>query len=168
MLLIVEGLDAVGKSTVAQKLAYKFEYPIIHGSSFELAEKDNDGLFKHFNDLSLANRGVFDRYIWSNLTYAQLFRDYSIITSDQQLEIESKIRNKSKVFYLYAEIEEIKSRLKKRGDEYIDETQIEAIAEKYEEVLATSTLDIVRIDTTGKTSNQVFEEILDEIGVGLY
>jgi gluconate kinase len=168
MLFVLEGNECCFKSTIAQKLAYKFNYPIIKGSSFEQAKVDNNALFTKFKNFSLANRGIFDRLHLSNLVYASLYRDYAIIMPEQQKVIEDNIRNKSKVFYLYADLEEIKKRLAERGDEYIDETQVEEIAEKYEEVLATSTLDIIRINTTGKTSNQVFEEILDEIGVGLY
>ncbi len=163
MLFVLEGNECCYKSTIANKLALKFEYPVVKGSSFELATKGNDALYKHFYNLSLASRGIFDRYIWSNRTYASLFKDYAIITPEQQQKLEDNIRRKTKVFYLYAELDEIKKRLAERGDEYVNEDQLESISEKYEEVLSFSSLDIIRIDTTNKTSNQVFDEIMEHI-----
>ncbi|WP_316274498.1 AAA family ATPase [Bacillus halotolerans] len=163
-LIILEGPDCCFKSTVAAKLSKELKYPIIKGSSFELATSGNEKLFEHFNKLAAEDNVIIDRFVYSNLVYAAKFKDYSIITEEQQRAIEEKIRHKAKVIYLHADPKVIKKRLIDRGDEYIVNEDIEPILELYNQVIDNMGLHMNSWDTNEWNSDEIVEDIIHLIG----
>ncbi|QZY34600.1 AAA family ATPase [Bacillus amyloliquefaciens] len=163
-MIILEGTDCCYKSTVAEKLSKELGYPVIKGSSFELAKSGNENLFEHFNKLADEDNVIIDRYIYSNLVYARKFKDYSILTKEQQRTIEKKIRDKAKVIYLHADPKVIKQRLLERGDEYINDRDIEPVLELYREVMSDIGLHTYSWDTEQWSSEEIAEGIIHLIG----
>ncbi|AQS44187.1 AAA family ATPase [Bacillus velezensis] len=163
-MIILEGTDCCYKSTVAEKLSKELGYPVIKGSSFELAKSGNEKLFEHFNKLADEDNVIIDRYIYSNLAYAKKFKDYSILTEEQQRAIEEKIRDKAKVIYLHADPKVIKQRLRDRGDEYITERDIEPVLELYNQVIDEMGLHMNSWDTNEWNSDEIVEDIIHLIG----
>ncbi|WP_416515614.1 AAA family ATPase [Bacillus velezensis] len=163
-MIILEGTDCCYKSTVADKLSKELGYPVIKGSSFELAKNGNEMLFEHFNKLADEDNVIIDRYIYSNLVYAKKFKDYSILTEEQQRTIEKKIRDKAKVIYLHADPKVIKQRLLERGDEYINDRDIEPVLELYREVMSEIGLHTYSWDTEQWSSEEIAEGIIHLIG----
>ncbi|ATX84226.1 hypothetical protein CU084_11295 [Bacillus velezensis] len=159
-MLILEGTDCCYKSTVAEKLSKELGYPVIKGSSFELAESGNEKLFEHFNKLADEDNVIIDRYIYSNLVYAKKFKDYSILTEEQQRTIEKKIRDKAKVIYLHADTKVIKQRLHERGDEYINDRDIEPVLELYREVMSDAGLHTYSWDTEQWNSDEIVDGLV--------
>ncbi|WP_332274886.1 AAA family ATPase [Bacillus velezensis] len=159
-MIILEGTDCCYKSTVADKLSKELGYPVLKGSSFELAKSGNEKLFEHFNKLADEDKVIIDRYIYSNLVYARKFKDYSILTEDQQRAIEEKIRYKAKVIYLYADPKVIKQRLRERGDEYINDQDIEPVLELYREVMSDVGLHTYSWDTEQWNSDEIVEGLI--------
>ncbi|MGQ9007614.1 hypothetical protein ACTXHP_05190 [Bacillus stercoris] len=163
-LIILEGPDCCFKSTVAAKLSEELKCPIIKGSSFELATSGNEKLFEHFNKLADQDNVIIDRFVYSNLVYAAKFKDYSIITEEQQRAIEEKIRHKAKVIYLHADPKVIKKRLLARGDEYIVNEDIEPVLELYNQVIDNMGLHMNSWDTNEWNSDEIVEDIIHLIG----
>ncbi|MGO5674723.1 AAA family ATPase [Bacillus subtilis] len=163
-MIILEGTDCCYKSTVADKLSKELGYPVIKGSSFELAKSGNEKLFEHFNKLADEDNVIIDRYIYSNLVYAKKFKDYSILTEEQQRAIEEKIRDKAKVIYLHADPKVIKQRLLERGDEYINDRDIEPVLELYNQVIDEMGLHMNSWDTNEWNSDEIVEDIIHLIG----
>ncbi|MEK4632498.1 MULTISPECIES: AAA family ATPase [Bacillus] len=163
-MIILEGTDCCYKSTVAEKLSKELGYPVIKGSSFELAKSGNEKLFEHFNKLADEDNVIIDRYIYSNLVYAKKFKDYSILTEEQQRAIEEKIRDKAKVIYLHADPKVIKQRLRERGDEYINDRDIEPVLELYNQVIDEMGLHMNFWDTNEWNSDEIVEDIIHLIG----
>lgn len=159
-MIILEGADCCYKSTVADKLSKELGYPVLKGSSFELAKSGNKKLFEHFNKLAGEDNVIIDRYIYSNLVYARKFKDYSILTEEQQRTIEKKIRYKAKVIYLHADPEVIKQRLRDRGDEYITERDIEPVLELYRKVISSARLHTYSWDTGQWGSDEIVEDLI--------
>ena len=159
-MIILEGTDCCYKSTVAKKLSKELGYPVIKGSSFELAKSGNEKLFEHFNKLADEDNVIIDRYIYSNLVYARKFKDYSILKEEQQRAIEEKIRGKAKVIYLHADPKVIKQRLLERGDEYINDRDIEPVLELYREVMSDAGLHTYSWDTEQWSSKEIAEDII--------
>lgn len=159
-MIILEGTDCCYKSTVADKLSKELGYPVLKGSSFELAKSGNEKLFEHFNKLADEDNVIIDRYIYSNLVYAKKFKDYSILTEEQQRTIEKKIRDKAKVIYLYADAKVIKQRLRERGDEYINDRDIEPVLGLYREVMSDVGLHTYSWDTEQWTSKEIAKGII--------
>ncbi|MCA1214787.1 deoxynucleoside kinase [Bacillus amyloliquefaciens] len=163
-MIILEGTDCCYKSTVADKLSKELGYPVLKGSSFELAKSGNEKLFEHFNKLADEDNVIIDRYIYSNLVYAKKFKDYSILTEEQQRAIEKKIRDKVKVIYLHADPKVIKQRIRERGDEYINDRDIEPVLELYREVMSDVGLHTYSWDTEQWSSEEIAEGIIHLIG----
>ncbi|MGG1395606.1 AAA family ATPase [Bacillus velezensis] len=163
-MIILEGTDCCYKSTVAKKLSKELGYPVIKGSNFELAKSGNEKLFEHFNKLADEDNVIIDRYIYSNLVYARKFKDYSILTEEQQRAIEKKIRDKAKVIYLHADPKVIKQRLLERGDEYINDRDIEPVLELYREVMSDAGLHTYSWDTEQWPSKEIAEDIIFLMG----
>lgn len=159
-MIILEGTDCCYKSTVADKLSKELGYPVIKGSSFELAKSGNEKLFEHFNKLTDEDNVIIDRYIYSNLVYAKKFKEYSILTEEQQRIIEGKIRDKAKVIYLHADPKVIKQRLLERGDEYINDRDIEPVLELYREVMSNAGLHTYSWDTGQRDSDDIVEDLI--------
>ncbi|NMV98050.1 AAA family ATPase [Bacillus velezensis] len=163
-MIILEGTDCCYKSTVADKLSKELGYPVLKGSSFELAKSGNEKLFEHFNKLADEDNVIIDRYIYSNLVYARKFKDYSILTKEQQRTIEKKIRDKAKVIYLHADPKVIKQRLLERGDEYINDRDIEPVLELYRAVMSDIGLHTYSWDTEQWSSEEIAKGIIHLIG----
>ncbi|AVB11515.1 AAA family ATPase [Bacillus velezensis] len=159
-MIILEGTDCCYKSTVADKLRKELGYPVIKGSSFELAKSGNEKLFEHFNKLADEDNVIIDRYIYSNLVYAKKFKDYSILTEEQQRTIEEKIRDKAKVIYLHADPKVIKQRLLERGDEYIKDRDIEPVLKLYRKVMSDAGLHTYSWDTEQWSSDDIVEGLI--------
>ncbi|MEC2307715.1 nucleoside/nucleotide kinase family protein [Bacillus atrophaeus] len=159
-LIILEGADCCYKSTVAAKLSKEMGYPIIKGSSFELATSGNEKLFEHFSKLADEDNVIIDRFIYSNLVYARKFKNYSILTEQQLRIIEDKIKMKAKVVYLHADPKIIKQRLLDRGDEYIVERDIEPVLKLYNNVIDNMGLQMNSWDTNEWNSDEIVEDII--------
>ncbi|MCY7977507.1 hypothetical protein [Bacillus inaquosorum] len=159
-LVILEGPDCCFKSTVAAKLSKGLKYPIIKGSSFELATSGNEKLFEHFIKLADKDNVIIDRFAYSNLVYAKKFRDYSILTEQQLRIIESEIKTKAKVAYLHADPKIIKERLSIRGDEYIEGKDIDSILDLYREVMSNAGLHTYSWDTGQWDSDEIVEDLI--------
>jgi len=162
-MIILEGNECCFKSTVASKLNEKLGYPIIKGSSFELAQCNNEELYKHFIEFAKNKNVIMDRFIYSNQVYATLYKDYAILTDTQRKSIEEMVFDKAKVYYLYAPDEVIKKRIKSRGDEYVELDMVSKISEMYEQVMFQSILKLRMLDTNEMTSDEIVEVILADI-----
>ena len=135
MLYILEGNECCFKTTTAELLSNATGYPIIKGSSFELSSCTNTELFNKFLEFAEMDDIIFDRFIWSNLIYANIYKDFSILTDDQRKYISDLIKDKSQIIYLHAPNDVIKSRLRSRGDDYVNEDKIDTISYSYNAVM---------------------------------
>lgn len=158
--LVLEGSDCTGKSSLIESLSSKLGFKVIRGSSFEHSQCTNDELFQKFKDMTKEKMVVFDRFIYSNEVYAQLYDDFAILSDEQRRMIESEISNRAIVIYLEADIDTLTNRMNNRGDDYVTADRLVSIKEKYEESLNKCGLDFIRIDTSNLNKEQVLESTL--------
>lgn len=166
MNIIIEGSDAVFKTTVANKLSERLNKNIVHGSSFELSQSTNEELFGHFTRFAKATNTIYDRLIYSNLVYASMFTDYSVLSDEQRHQIEDKMKDNSILIYLYASEDTIVQRLKRRGDDYINETHIKEILERYEKAMEDAEangMKVLKFNTGDLPSDEVVEIVLENL-----
>ena len=89
MIIIVEGIDRVGKTTLCHKLSDVTGYPIYkyHGDvSYDKMDSDNetDKMLQLINVLSIARMQgkeinlIFDRFSWSDFAYGVTNRNYNV------------------------------------------------------------------------------------------
>lgn len=171
-ILIIEGSDAVGKTTLIEYLRNKIGYSVLKGSSFEIVGecKDSDELYDKFLDLLYEAEEldgvIFDRYIYSNSVYASLYKDYTILNYGDRHDLEQMMKyNDVHIIYLYADPNTIKQRLESRGDDYVKSDMIEPILQKYNEVLLTVDKDIpiLSFDTGVMTTEDIGNHIVENI-----
>ena len=156
MLIFLEGNECCFKSTVAEKLSQITGFDIVKGSSFEQSKAPNDVLYDNFTRMLTLDDTIIDRYIFSNLVYANLYKDFSIINNTQRIHIENEmIKKKALIVYLHADVDVLKQRMRERGDEYVKEDRLKEINEMYEEVLETTTVPLLRINTEFMSSNDI-------------
>lgn len=141
MIVMLEGVDGVGKSTIREILRDFLNVNSVRGSSFESAKQDGWDLFRWYTQLITHpdNKDVImDRSFYSNMVYASLFEGYTLLPLEQIRILEQIVKTLHKdilVVYLNAAPETIKERLSSKSDKYIKEADIDALMERYDKVM---------------------------------
>ena len=164
MNIILCGNEANFKTTIGIKLSERLGYPIVKGSSFELATSTNAEMYDKMGKMLKLKNAIIDRYIYCNKVYASIFPQYTILTTRQFNFIEREIEADENVVvvYLYAPVEVLKKRLMKRGDEHMDKVleRLEVINDEYEHVFENSIVKPVRINTEEYGSDEIVDYLL--------
>lgn len=166
MKIILCGNEANFKTTIAIKLSERLGYPIVKGSSFELATSTNSEMYDKMGKMLTLDNAIIDRYIYCNKVYASIFPQYTILTTRQFNFIERQIERdedgETVVVYLHAPVEVLKKRLMKRGDEHMDKVleRLEVINDEYEHVFENSIVKPIRINTEEYGSDEIVKYLL--------
>lgn len=163
MILILEGVDCSGKSTLAQILSEKTGYEIVKGSNFKISELGADGMFNHMMKLLDKDNIIIDRFLYSNLVYGKLF-DYPMMLPHQYDELVDKLDKKALLLYLYAPQGTIEHRMSKRGDDMIKLENISEIIEGYKNVIFDDFRPKLNLSVdTSTTDMNIFAQTIKEI-----
>lgn len=129
MLIVLEGCDGVGKTTLAKSLALLLDAEIIHCNS---KTSNNYKFFTDILEVSKHKNIIADRFCYGQFVYQKEeerpLRTYSALNT---LEIDL-LEAGAKVIYVQAPPEEIKERLRSRGEVLINGLTVEAICEQFE------------------------------------
>lgn len=108
MIIIVEGIDRVGKTTLCNKLQEEFNIPIYkHVGSFSYQKMENDNetdkLLQILEVCRLTNANmIFDRYHFTDYVYGIVERNYNIINAYKNFQmLDNIISLMDDVFLLY-------------------------------------------------------------------
>jgi thymidylate kinase len=159
VLIILEGNECCFKTTVAEKLSKQLNLPVVKGSTFEFSKCTNKELFERFKSLTELDNVIIDRFIYSNRVYATLYEDYAILTDEQRQEIEDRIKQKSTVYFLFADDKVIENRIKERGDDYVVPEMVHKINDLYDVTMSQSNLRVVAYDTNDWSSDEIVGDI---------
>lgn len=96
MNVILEGLDAAGKTTLAEKLRDKFGMKIIHSTS-----KTRNDLNYHLDLLDYQNNTVFDRFSVGEFVYPKIYGRDPKIADDEFKIIEKRIIDNNDLFIIF-------------------------------------------------------------------
>lgn len=121
MNIILEGPDAVGKTTLAEKLKNKYNMNIIHSTS-----KTRNDLNYHIDLLDYQNNTVFDRFHIGELVYPEIYNRSSCLSLDDFNLINKRIIDNQDVLVVFytSDLSILKDRLIKRGElNYLDEIE---------------------------------------------
>jgi thymidylate kinase len=134
-IIILEGADGAGKTTLAKELQRISGLDIVKGSSFEISQLGQDEMYEHMNELLDRKDIIVDRFYMSNRVYGELY-DYPTMRSMQFANLADKTEEKRALtVYVTADIDELRARLVSRGDRDIKPDELVSILEKYQESL---------------------------------
>lgn len=169
MNIILEGLDASGKSTIGKLLKnYQYIDPY-HTKNEPLStnKKDIDGyayqlrgsLIFATNVLCSLNKVVIDRLHLSEYVYSKYYNRESYIDFSK---IDNLICNNTMILYCYASYETSLNRFKERNEEIPDENTYNTQIELYNEILVKTKLKTLHINTdnTIEHTKETLENLL--------
>ena len=167
MIIIIEGIDKAGKSTIVQDLLTQRmkhgEDPIV----FKLSQKPKDKsvkeqekikiiyteLFEQANRLNNTRLVIFDRAYPSEMVYSQL-RGYDAMQDEFWINFDktlgSKSVNEQNVFLIYcmAPYEKLLERFESEKEEFLKKEEIAEILTRYDIFLGKTYVPYIKVDTT--------------------
>lgn len=156
MLIILEGCDCSGKTTLAENLAKVFDAEIIHCSQ----NTQND--FFYFYDIFEKSKKcniIADRFCYGQFVYQQE-KDRPLRSDEKsaaynllQLEYDMLRSGSVKVVYVTARISTIKNRLEHRSEELINGLSVEEVLCRYKQVFQDSLMPVITWNTDIEEEN---------------
>lgn len=166
-IIIVEGSDCAGKTSLIESLSEHYGFDIVKGSSFEHSQCTQSELLNKFLDMTNKKRIILDRFIYSNEVYASLYDDYAILSDEERRYIETIIKDKSVLIYLKADTPTLVNRMNVRGDEYVTVDKLQSIKDKYEEsmnkVADSFNMYLIEVDTTNLSKEETTTTVVQAI-----
>ena len=154
--LIFEGCDASGKTTIQEILREIIRHAFLIHTSAPVKGNPKEYFYNLLDKLTdfagIINQPLFfDRFHVGELVYGSIFRPETIddAVKEKMFRLEERLAEReAKMVYITASPDTIVNRLKKRGDWYVQPSDVQRILDKYEQMLAKSRLPIFRLDTT--------------------
>ncbi len=119
MNVILEGLDAAGKTTLAEKLRDKYGMSILHSTA-----KTRNDLFYHLDLLDYRTNTVFDRFHVGEYVYPKVYKRDVKIDDEGFVQIERRIIDNNDMFIIFiaSDMDIVNKRLIVRDEkEYLKE-----------------------------------------------
>lgn len=137
MVIILEGCDKCGKSTLAKVLSEKTGYPIVHFGAPK-DRKECDEMFDMYRDyLGTHDDVILDRSWYSDLVYGPIFRGRPSMNNAQVAMLERIVSRKGCVLYhCYDSAENIMKRVGEQGDEYTTAETVQNILDCFSMVMS--------------------------------
>lgn len=159
-MLIIEGIDGVGKTTLVEYLQ-TFGMKKFH---FDYDYNNMDLLSKYMKLLSIDNEQlVLDRSFISEMVYGPVMRNNCKLSIDDYTKLLVAYKNSGcKIIYLTAPKEELlKRRNNDKSDYEIINNYYNELHEKYEEIMNSSSqfIEVIKINTYEKNVEQVRSSI---------
>lgn len=120
MIIILEGPDGSGKTTLANKLAEQTGYDVVH-MSMPKSEEEKVKMFSMYKQaLEESDNVIFDRCWYSEMAYGPVMRGASYISHNNMYELENILAKKGAiVIYCKDNPKTLWSRCMRRGEDYV-------------------------------------------------
>ncbi len=140
--MILEGCDGSGKSTLANAIAQRIrtERPEdvvtqIHSSQLKRDPLDEYGLDFQDYEPGDGTHYVIDRLHFGELIYGPLYRDKSALDAGGFRWVEMFLRARGAVtFHVSADLETIRQRLSERGEDYLQDADVEHVWRTFHDI----------------------------------
>lgn len=167
MIAILCGSDGVGKTTIFRMLEADVRRATFISEKYpgpdDLPRLLRWELLQRLTEHSRKLVAVYDRATaLDDLIYEPIIANRPSIFANNQAVRD--VLAKCAIVYLYADPTVLDKRLRERGDLYIKPGTSAKIQASYESLFQQWSLPVIRIDTTGKTAEQVYEKVFQFIG----
>ena len=120
MIIIIEGPDGSGKTTLAQKLSKQTGYPVVHRSQPKNDEEKQRMFREYMVAIEAGKNVIFDRCWYSEMAYGPVMRDDSVISYPEMYLLEEKLaKHGALIIYCPDKPKTLWQRATKRGEDYI-------------------------------------------------
>lgn len=142
MMIVLEGIDGVGKTTLANLLSKTYDAGIIHATR----ETPNDwAWFSELMDLAKDHNIIMDRSFWGQFVYQD--PEERKLTWEQLHELEHRLEQEGgKLIYVTAYEEDLLARLSLRKERL--SRPIEELIARYEQVSSLAHCSVVTYNTS--------------------
>ena len=140
MIIIIEGPDGSGKTTLAEKLSKQTNYPIIHTIHKSQPKTDEEKklmMGEYLQTIRSGKNMIFDRCWYSEMAYGPVMRGTSAISYPDMYELEEQL-TKCGAIIIYATGHKaaLWQRCQKRGEDYItSRDDFNAIYENFDRLM---------------------------------
>lgn len=140
-LVILEGENKTGKTTLATKLVNDFDFKYI-----KCSQPKGDPYIEYQKILKkIKGNTVIDRFLYGEQVYGPLYRGKSMINDKQLRNIEAQMKDKNAIIiYCSDSVKNIAERFDLEGEEFADKKKIGKALKLYSKVLKKSKLKIYR------------------------
>jgi hypothetical protein len=141
MLILLEGPDGAGKTTLAQRLAFRMPG---HADIRHCSQLKRDPMDEYSNDLHMYAPGthmniIYDRHYIGELIYGPLYRGESKIDAGIKAAIEFRLNNLGALLvHVTHDVETLVMRCKAKGEDYLQEGDIFFVRQQFIEEVAES------------------------------
>lgn len=166
--IVIEGVDLSGKTTLWNQVIKSFP-----GIGMKITARPLDGTAPerekikayYRSVLSFINQNyqnktiIMDRFFPSELVYSKVKRDYEARNDPEFQTFESVLAKRNHlIIYCDPTLAVLVERLKARGDDYIKESDLRNLYDRYEEFMKKTELRTLRLDT-----NLPVETLIEQI-----
>lgn len=128
MIIILEGPDGSGKTTLANQIAEQTGYMLLHRSQPKTDEDKKRMMDEYLQVIRTGKNCIFDRSWYSEMVYGPVMRDASVISYPQMYDLERSLTKRGAIIiYCTQTMETLWQRCGKRGEDYI--TDIKTFSE---------------------------------------
>ena len=137
MILIIEGPDGAGKTTLAEQISGQTGWPIEHRSKPETPEEKEIMMGEYLQLVKASRNVILDRCWYSEMVYGKVMRDQSYIDYPQMYELERQLaKHGAMVIYCTGPKAALWMRATRRGEDYItSRDKFNAICEEYDKLM---------------------------------
>ena len=143
--IILAGPDGVGKTTLGERLAEELGYTFVTGNSYKTKNK-----LDRARGLAGLDNAVFDRFFFpDHLVYSKV-KNQQVDRAEYSEWIslsEDLAQDNTIILYIDAPDNALRGRLERRGDDYIEWGEIDAIREAYEDLFREIEIPIIRLES---------------------
>lgn len=137
MIILIDGPDGSGKTTLANKISTQTGYPIVHMSYPKTAEEKQQMMQQYVNAIKGAKNIIFDRCWYSEMVYGPIVRSGSAISYPEMYALEKLLAKVGAIIiYCTGTKSTLWKRCQKRGEDYIvSKDAFDTLCDAYDEVM---------------------------------
>lgn len=159
MLVIIEGPDNTGKTTLAKKLVEKFDLEYIHCS-----KPKTDNPYLEYCDLadSIKKPTVLDRAHLGEYVYGRLWRGGCDISDAKFSDLDFKFMDKFEhviVVHATAPLDVILERCRANDEKLLKEDQIKRCVELFDDVISKTDIPVLTYNSDVEKPEDIVEQI---------